>query len=287
MIVIAGEPTMAGTTQTIRRLSAIAGASVSVAYTRFARRFLNYPVPGLDQYGNSTDKLEKIASVLRYSTGQERDPLYRDLASLVREAPPVFEHPFQKPSLGGVDSMVGDLLVVDNFYDDPYAVRDYALGLEYDRYGNNWFSSALEVLPSRFNGGKGTRLATEAIKRKLEAVTKSRVDDDTWDTGGDGWNGAFHYKTWTPLPNVGLVHNHVGRPEDVNFGWSGLIYLSPDSPPNSGTTIWRDKRTGLCYTHRAFYERDSRHCDPVIHIENRFNRLVLFFASVLHRSEEG
>jgi hypothetical protein len=84
------------------------------------------------------------------------------------------------------------------------------------------------------------------------------------------------------------IHNHVGRDEDVRpGGWSGLVYLNPKPPPSAGTTIWRHRGTGRCWTLESKYCRNWDDFEPVLEVENRYNRLILFYASVYHLAASG
>jgi hypothetical protein len=81
---------------------------------------------------------------------------------------------------------------------------------------------------------------------------------------------------------------HHYRPGDVYpRDWSGVVYLSPDPPPWSGTSIWRHKDTGTCIASPGVrYYRDPDTLDH-FELENRYNRLALFRENILHRVETG
>ena len=221
-------------------------------------------------------------------------PRFASLQALINQGEHMLERQFGPAPLGqpaGV--MPRDIIIVDNFYEDPDAVRHHALGLAYEPYAPGWFSSALEIRDNPLKG-RGARLAHAAIRDRLSAIVKDEADEATWDTSGDGWNGAFHYKTgrgWRSqiAPMLGsTIHNHVGRDEDVRpGGWSGLVYLNPKPPPSAGTTIWRHRGTGQCWTLESKYCRNWDDFEPVLEVENRYNRLILFYASVYHLAASG
>jgi hypothetical protein len=116
-------------------------------------------------------------------------------------------------------------------------------------------------------------------------LTRSTPRDDTWDISGDGWNGAFHFVTsdW----NQGAIHNHVGRRDDVDHGWSAVVFLSPKPDPRRGTTFWRSRATGKCYSLESVYDSRFSQYELVLDLENVYNRAVFFFGSVLHRAGRG
>lgn len=229
---------------------------------------------------------------------------YQSVRELQAHGAELFEH------AGDESSGLHDVMVVDDFYDDPDNIRKFALGLEYvpylnypDRFGCNyrkpgvlgaqpfWFCSALEIRPNPLRG-RGTRLADATIRERLAGLVKAEVDEQTWPISGDGWNGAFHYKIRGSMPfATSMIHNHVGRDTDVIDGWSGIVYLTPDTTAagrgKSGTSIWRDRRTGRCYSTDSVYNSRFEDYELAHVVENRYNRLVLLRASVLHMGEEG
>ena len=134
---------------------------------------------------------------------------------------------------------------------------------------------------------KPTRLASDDIMRKLGALTGSEIDIASWETGASGWNGAFHYRRQTLIPAPSKIHNHVGDESELVEGWVGVVYLHPRPLSGTGTTIWRDRRTGYCYSRESVSEFDPRHFELCLNIENVCNRIILFYASVFHRVELG
>jgi hypothetical protein len=226
--------------------------------------------------------------------GGAMQPRYTSLHELFSRGEHLLEHQHGTPPLGQPGGLVHrDIMVVDNFYEDPDAVRNHALGLEYVQYAKDWFSSVLEIRDNPLKG-RGVRLAHRQIRERLSTIVGSEADEETWDTAGDGWNGAFHYKLSRGVdrylaPMMGsMIHNHVGRDEDVKpGGWSGLVYLHPKPPRGGGTSIWLHRPSGRCWTLDARYALDWDEFEPVLEIENRYNRLVLFSASIYHLASSG
>jgi len=221
-------------------------------------------------------------------------PRFASVHELINQGEHLLERQFGLVPLGQPGGTIPrDIIVVDNFYEDPDAVRHHALGLEYEPYVPGWYSSALEIRDNPLKG-RGVRLAHTAIRERLSAIVKDEADEATWATSGDGWNGAFHYKIGRGLrcrlaPMLGsTIHNHVGRDEDVRpGGWSGLVYLNPKPPGSAGTTIWRHCGTGRCWTLDSKYSRTWDDFEPVLEVENRYNRLILFYASIYHLAAGG
>lgn len=230
------------------------------------------------------------AAIVAGMTWARRRPRYASLSAMwASSGDELFEHRLGPAAMGQpTGTVVRDVVVVDSFYEDPDSVRRWAVALDYDSYAPRWHSSALEVRPSRLTG-KGRRLAPPAVRARFEAMLGQRIDESTWETAGDGWNGAFHYKTGGYLRGYGSsIHNHVGRDEDVRpGGWSGLVYLSPNAPRWAGTSIWMDRRTGKCWTLESEYRSAPTDFEMILDIENVYNRLVLFQGSVFHLAHDG
>jgi hypothetical protein len=116
-----------------------------------------------------------------------------------------------------------NLIVVDNFYANPDAVRNFALNAEYEELGGrNWpgrdslYEHGKEELTSMVSEIVGQKLITKPCNKcSYFRMTKEReygVQDIHFD------------------PNPGLV-------------WAGVIYLTPTLHPTGGTKFWKHKQT--------------------------------------------
>lgn len=203
------------------------------------------------------------------------------------------------------------LIVVDNFYRYPNAVRELALQMIYKQYfppiaeiageevaaeyahhlgEYNWQATAVvTILGKRVaHPFHGQRYNPEWLLRRLSDTIEENIDPTSWQTGGDYWNGAFHLLDEGWKNGTGLIHHHY-KPFDIEGrGWSGLVYLSEHPPDRSGTSIWRDRKTGSCIApYGARFDCNVSNFDLAYLVENKFNRLVLFRENVLHRAERG
>ena len=216
----------------------------------------------------------------------------------------LFRHPHRSAS-GNTGPF---LWVQDDFYPDPEAIRRLALAQPFFQYSPPlaeqvgvkraqrsrgsppWLATALLRYWGRpvAQPHPGFRYAPESVRSALEAAIGERIDAASWDSMGDGWNGAFHLQYAPPPGTRSAVHHHY-KPGDVEpRGWSGVVYLNPDAPASAGTTIWRDRQTGMCVAAKGVrFTRDPDRFELALRISNRFNRLVLFRENVLHRSEPG
>ena len=188
------------------------------------------------------------------------------------------------------------LIVVDGFYQDPYLVRQAALAAEYRQYSpplpelvpniadvpehvfackGKWLSTVLTT----FRGVAvrepyiGFRHLNDDLRVQFEQLIEHRIDLA-------GWQSAEH--------DLGTVHHHWRKGDTYPRGWSGVVYLSPDAPASSGTSIWRSNRTQKLVAKMGnLYEYDEKSFECALVVLNRFNRLVLFRENVLHKAEKG
>jgi hypothetical protein len=215
---------------------------------------------------------------------------------------------FNDPSRCAEDNVGPFLLVVDDFYRTPKAIR--ALGrkrpfvqyspplaeqvgeeiaAKYRHHLGTWSSTALSTFMGLtvLKPVEGFAYRPDSLRERLAQLLGESIPPVSWQTGGDRWNGVFHLIDGDWAAGRGSMHHHY-KPGDVDRGWSGLVYLSPDAPASSGTSIWRDKRTGLCVAgYGPKFDDDVRNFELALLVENRFNRLVLFRENVIHRAEHG
>lgn len=161
------------------------------------------------------------------------------------------------------------LWIVDNFYKDPYAVREFALNQEFqeniDYYKGNR-SKEQFIIP-------GTKEAFEKIiGKKITNWTETH-----------GMCGRFQYCT----AQDDLVYHCDSQT------LAGMVYLTPDAPFSCGTSLFAHKKTGLRNENDfdgvnvfggGFYDKSK--FELVDTAGNVFNRLVLFDAKCIHSANE-
>jgi hypothetical protein len=176
------------------------------------------------------------------------------------------------------------LIVVDNFYPDPDAIRQKALGMNFTE-------------PESLTGWRTKAYQPRGVKKRIERLFKVRIK--YWEEDPDNierCNGVFFsaYSTGTRAERVGI---HYDTPTSwVMF----LIYMTPGAPTDAGTSIWRHRTTGLTAMPTArdaerlkkpleklfeILERDlhdKRRWEEIDRIGNVYNRAVMFPGNLLH-----
>lgn len=166
--------------------------------------------------------------------------------------------------------------VVDNFYDDPYGVREFALNQTY--FPGEGAVGARTRKQYLFNG----------LREKFEDIVGAKIPDHTDD--GFGWhdigiNGRFQY---CPAGTPSVFHCDSQK-------WAAVIYLTPDAPPQSGTSFFRHKETKIFHNTQINWEagegqkvfNQKTFVDPTPYelvdtVGNIFNRLVVFDGGLIH-----
>jgi hypothetical protein len=174
-----------------------------------------------------------------------------------------------------------NIIVLDNFYENPYLLRDYALGLKYE--------------PPENHGALGFRCESG---RKLLDGTKELFEKLLHNTIPDGTNlGEWNYSTngcfqWCNGSTQIVYHCDSQK-------YAGIVYLTPDAPINCGTSFLRHKkyklRTSEIFSKNDWYDSSLNYNEPhldktsweiVDSIGNIYNRLVIFDAQYIHAVTE-
>ena len=175
-----------------------------------------------------------------------------------------------KPTEGFTPSII----VVDNFYNNPEAVRDYAMSREYVERGYHGAVGHRTLAPKHFNG----------VKEKFESILGKKMAKGNELGGWDySTNGVFqHCMAEDPF----VIHADDQK-------WAAMVYLSPDAPVECGTTLYRHKETGQDIVENPidweifkgnFY--DPTPFEVVDVVGNKYNRMVLFDAKHIHAASQ-
>jgi hypothetical protein len=199
--------------------------------------------------------------------------------------------------------------VVEGFYRDAQAVRNYALrqpyytpyqdldavesGVEQAKWWASWFR-LFDECPF-----KSSNLLIDA----LEQAVGEMIDMEHWrapfpvdarskplpiiDGSNHGclWNCCFHVKPDNGQQLGEGVHNHVtdGWNSVGPQGWAGLIYLTPKAPLDGGLHLWRNKQPLGNFD----WMTSADNWDLIDSFRNLFNRLILVRGDIPHSGAGG
>jgi len=153
------------------------------------------------------------------------------------------------------------LIIVDNFYEEPDLVRDFALTREYVVQGN-------------YPGYRTVSYATIELRDRIEKIVSPFAKISHFDIGPNTYNGAFQYTT---QDGKSWIH------QDETTDWGGIIYLTPDAPFTSGTSFYEPK-IPMTFEEGNSWGRDLTKWNLIDRIGNRYNRLILFNSKRWHMS---
>jgi hypothetical protein len=171
------------------------------------------------------------------------------------------------------------VFVVDNFYKDPLAIREFALNQKY--------------FPGEGAVGHRTKkqFLFNGLKEKFEQIMGHSIPDHT--ENGYGWrdigiNGRFQYcEAGTNL----VYHCDIQK-------WAAMIFLTPDAPPSAGTSFFRHKETKIYHNSQIDWDTngnvvfnqktflDKTPYELTDSVSNIFNRLVIFDGGLIHSASD-
>ena len=163
---------------------------------------------------------------------------------------------------------MASIIVVDNFFSDPYYVREQAFKMEwFDQMGNH--------------PGKRTKFDRHpSVKTALENQIGEKIIN--WDADWNTYNGS--YNLCTQLDKC-WIHADQGNT------WACVVYLTPDAPLESGTALYKHKKTGLrTYDPNNIELMDEIYKDSLDFtawevtdfVGNVFNRAIIYRGEYFH-----
>jgi tetratricopeptide (TPR) repeat protein len=161
-------------------------------------------------------------------------------------------------------NMDKNLFIVDNFYDNPDKIRDFALNKVEYKADLRWYKGLRSVDTYR----------SEDMRKSFENVIGQSIQN--WEYG---FNGCFQITT-AEDPQV----YHYDQQK-----WAAMIYLTPNAPLDSGTRTHVSKLTGLKHSEQegidasfagGFYDSTKFHL--MDSAANIYNRLVIMDAKMIH-----
>lgn len=175
-------------------------------------------------------------------------------------------------------------IVLDNFYENPELWREFALDLEFYKGNRGSWPGLRSDFLQNLDVGLFNLLSFKLMSvlnqygytQFLELQTTFQLIDETY---GEGW-----------------VHD-----DDPHFTVAGLVYLNPDAPEGSGTTLYSNQAdfNGEVYSeifmndvlistdkeresHTKYRKEQRAHFTPTTTIESVFNRCIIFDPRTWH-----
>jgi len=143
------------------------------------------------------------------------------------------------------------MIIIDNFLMDPNQIREDGLELGYTKSEPN------------SPGWRGFRcLHTTMVGMELDELIRNKLNElDPVEFKDSHLRCYFHYTLNEDMSDT----THT----DGIYDYAGVLYLTPNPPPNSGT---------------IFYNDDNEQID---YVENEYNRLAIYPATIPHRIKES
>jgi hypothetical protein len=159
---------------------------------------------------------------------------------------------------------IPSFLIVDNYYDNPDLIRNFALKQDFQSHPNYHKGKRTDQI-YRFDG----------LKESFEELLGHKIRN--WDEYAV--SGCFQYC----IGGDQLVY-HVDLQQ-----YAAIIFLTPNPPPESGTTFYRSKTTKKMNVNSDEYNivfkngfLDSTEFEIVDVVGNIYNRLLLFDSQMIH-----
>ena len=162
--------------------------------------------------------------------------------------------------------MKTSLIIVDDFYQNPDSVRNWALNQPFEVKGN-------------YPGARTKPWLEDDLKQTIQRIMQQPGGRITNWHESSGYTGAFQICT-----SVDRTWIHA----DSFNTWAGVCYLTPDAPLSAGTALYRYKdtkewsRTDNTAPHLDGY--DYTKWDMTDYVANKYNRIVLYRGNLYHAS---
>lgn len=194
-----------------------------------------------------------------------------DIKPLLNNLDSIVTPKIKKPNINPIVNRDNQptIVVVDNFLENPDEVREQVLKIPKDE----WISRGSVGLRSEPNP------YGEIYRPIFEKLLGIKTNPEEW--GGEGGtHGCFQ---WSPAETGQVVHCDA-------TDWAGIIFLSPDAPPRTGTWLMKHKDTGKTHREQGLEDVfignqaqwDVHPFEKIDDIGNVYNRLILWNGRHLH-----
>ena len=183
-------------------------------------------------------------------------------------------------------------IVVDNFFDDPEALVEYGKSLPKEVVGNQ------PGLRTKHFWELNVQLHNAILRKILSCYYDLDYTNIAWKLS----NMSFHEiprfsENKDNLKNKGWIHQDNGFYSDANEDdLAGLIYLTPDIDPDSGTSLWSLKpdakiiinaeeegsAPGQGEEYVKQYLKQRENLVEKFRFQNFFNRMIMYDTNEFH-----
>ena len=179
--------------------------------------------------------------------------------------------------------------IIENFYENPEAIRKFALAQKYT------FCHERQNLEYVYPGGRTKDLFDldsalhEKICKKLVSIFHNSEYDHM------RWAISTNFQSVTEEYKEGVIHT------DQNTIFAAVLYLTPDAPLNSGTSLFKpNKNFNEAKYQQALDENDKKFragaivmdtsyhsmFDEIVRVNNVYNTLILYEGRHFHAANQ-
>jgi hypothetical protein len=179
--------------------------------------------------------------------------------------------------------------VINDFYHNPDAIRQFALAQKYK------FRHEEEGLDYVYPGCRTQDLFS--LDSSLQAIVLKKLVSVFHITEHDRmrWAISSSFQSVSEIYKEGVIHT------DTNTIFAGVLYLTPNAPLNSGTSLYRKNasfnesrykqacdqnaerfKTGKIVMDTSFHSM----FDEVVRVNNVYNTLILFEGDIYHAANQ-
>ncbi len=177
--------------------------------------------------------------------------------------------------------------IIENFYDNPAAIRNFALAQQYT------YCKEVPNIEYVYPGCRTKDLSYldtllfEKICKKLVSVFHNAEHDQM------RWLITTSFQSVSAKYNQGVIHT------DSNTVFAGVLYLSPDASLNSGTSLFKpNKSFDDAKYEQALVDNDARFkageiamdtgyhsmFDEIVRVNNMYNTLIIYEGRHYHEA---
>jgi len=185
--------------------------------------------------------------------------------------------------------------VVDDFYPNPDEIRNRALMLDYTRGMVKKEEKKYQALHPGYRANQKRQFWWEN-RIYLRNRWKDILGKQVHDMESMKCNGSFNLGYGEKKNTFSWIHSDGGW-DDHERMYACVIYLTPNPPPNTGTLLFEHdgslydiKNRSVAVERYPHYNGEYSDVDGwTVHckVENRYNRLVMYDARMLHTPENA